>query len=159
MLVGLNLKSSAALYTELSHSAYFVDKTDILRQFIPYFSTDTKYICITRPRRFGKTSIAQMLLAYLCKSVSTDDLFKHLNIAGMPFYKEHLNQHNVVYMDLSKLPSTCTSYRMFEDILIKRLSSDLYKQFPAVFNDESTVLDEYSSIWDLFYTVYISAGE
>jgi len=159
MFVGVNLKSFAAFFTKLYNSTYFVDKTGILGELIPYFSTNTNYICITRPRRFGKTSIAQMMSAYLSKSVNTGDLFDHLAIAKEPFYREHLNRHNVVYMDLSRLPRGCESYDKFEDMLTDQLILDLRGEYPEVFQGENSRINENSSIWDIFLAIYLAADE
>ena len=131
LLAGVNLKNLSALYQDLSRSPYFVDKTGILDQLIPFFSTNMKYICITRPRRFGKSSITQMLAAYLSKCINTESIFNCLAVAHQPYYRENLNRHNVVYMDLSRLPRACVSYNAFEDMLSARLISDLKKQFPV----------------------------
>ena len=159
MIAGVNLSSFSALFKELCRSNYFVDKTGILAQLIPYFSTNMKYICITRPRRFGKSSITHMLAAYLCKCVDAGNLFDNLSVAKELFYRDHLNSHNVVYMDLSKLPRTCKSYNEFEDMLTARLMADLKKQYPDVFHGEGSIIDQYSSIWDMFYAVNLTAGE
>jgi len=159
MLVGVNLKSFAAVYAELCRSTYFVDKTGIIGQFIPFFSTSTKYICITRPRRFGKSSIAQMLSAYLCKKVDEENLFNGLAVARMPFYKDHINKHNVVYMDLSRIPRGCKSYAMFEDMLVGQLTRDLKEQYPDVFLGEYSRINQYSSIWDIFLAIYLAKDE
>lgn len=43
------------------NGVYFIDKSGILAEIIPLIRTSQKYICITRPRRFGKTTIANMI--------------------------------------------------------------------------------------------------
>ena len=159
MLAGVNLHNSAVMYKELSSSPYFVDKTDILKLLVPLFSTNMKYICITRPRRFGKTSITQMLSAYLCKTDETGDIFKNLVVAKQPFYRDHLNKHNVVYMDLSRLPDNCDSYKEFNDILVGQLENDLRKQYPNIFNEDYSRTNKCSSIWDMFFAVNLEENE
>ena len=64
----LNTSTSFILYKQLFNSEYFVDKSDIIRAINKRIRTNTKYICITKPRRFGKTSVLNMLGAYYCKA-------------------------------------------------------------------------------------------
>ena len=54
-------------YKKMSATSYFVDKTNILRDLFDCIEEETQYICITRPRRFGKTIMANMIGAFLGK--------------------------------------------------------------------------------------------
>ena len=48
---------------------------------------ETQYICITRPRRFGKTIMANMLGAFLGKRWNSSLIFDHLKIAESEKYQ------------------------------------------------------------------------
>ena len=61
MGVYLNSKKPWTLYQEEARVAYFVDKTDMLEELLDMVEQGNKYICITRPRRFGKTVMANMI--------------------------------------------------------------------------------------------------
>ena len=37
---------------------YYVDKSEIISDLIPYLNIEERFLCITRPRRFGKTIAA-----------------------------------------------------------------------------------------------------
>ena len=52
-------------------------------------------------RRFGKSFAAQMLCAYYDKTCDSDYLFKDLAIAASEQYAEHLNQYDVIYLDMT----------------------------------------------------------
>ena len=62
-----------------------------------------KYICITRPRRFGKTVMANMIGAFFGKGADSRDVFSGLRIAESKFFEKHLNQHDVIYIDCSRV--------------------------------------------------------
>lgn len=47
---------------------YFIDKTSMLEQLFPLVNEGNNYICITRPRRFGKTVTANMIAAFFSKA-------------------------------------------------------------------------------------------
>ena len=70
----------------------FVDKTDFIAKTNALLNTDGKFIAITRPRRFGKTVTADMLLAYYSKAYTGQNIFDKLEIANKPSYAEHLNK-------------------------------------------------------------------
>ena len=70
-----------------------------------------QHICITRPRRFGKTVMANMVAAYFGKGVDAGGLFDSLEIAGAEGYGENLNQFNVIAIDFSIKDDGCESYQ------------------------------------------------
>ena len=64
-------------------------------------STKEKCICVSRPRRFGKTSILEMLGAYYTKGTSSEDLFAGLAAENCKTFYKHLNAHNVISINFS----------------------------------------------------------
>ncbi|MDE5696741.1 MAG: hypothetical protein K2I96_04895 [Lachnospiraceae bacterium] len=56
--MGMFLNSSVPYegYKEVLRDTYFVDKTLLLKELIPYFGKRNRYCCITRPRVLGKQS-------------------------------------------------------------------------------------------------------
>lgn len=72
-------------YREVLRDPYFVDKTLILKELVPYFGKRNRYCCITRPRRFGKTVMANMVGAFFGKTDEGDRIFEDL-AAAYPDY-------------------------------------------------------------------------
>lgn len=95
---------------QLINSEYFVDKSDIIRTINKHIRTNTKYICVTKPRRFGKTSVLNMLGAYYCKADNAQSIFDNLNISKSDDYRTHLNNYNVINMSLNSLPENGNTY-------------------------------------------------
>ena len=60
----LNTKRPLENYKNLFNSKYFVDKSLILNDINELINTSEKFLCITRPRRFGKTLNMSMLKYY-----------------------------------------------------------------------------------------------
>ena len=52
------------------NGTYFVDKSEILEELIPALQQEQRFFGITRPRRFGKTVMANMIAAFLKIQVS-----------------------------------------------------------------------------------------
>ena len=75
----------------MANDKYFVDKTQMIEKSNELIGIKDRYICITRPRRFGKTLNAMMLASYYSKNADFKDLFDKLNISKSESYLEHLN--------------------------------------------------------------------
>ena len=58
------------------------------------------YICNSRPRRFGKSITANMLTAYFSKGCDSQELFAGLKISEATEIKKHLNQYDVIHLDI-----------------------------------------------------------
>ena len=93
MGVYLNSRKSGSVFRRTAQSRYFVDKTAILDELIPVVEQrmaedgdetaggrDIRYICITRPRRFGKTVMASMIASYFGKGEPSREAFQGLEI-------------------------------------------------------------------------------
>ncbi|MBQ9275318.1 MAG: AAA family ATPase, partial [Succinivibrio sp.] len=80
-------------------SGRLVDKSAILHELNNCVNDeDRKYVCISRPRRFGKSVTAEMLCAYYGQKDSAD-LFAPLQIAQDESYRKHLNQYHVIFIN------------------------------------------------------------
>ncbi|WP_417341479.1 AAA family ATPase [Gordonibacter urolithinfaciens] len=86
---------------------------------------DGGYICITRPRRLGKTVNAQMLASFLTRGLDAAPLFEGLEVSCDPAAMAHLGAHDVIYIDFSVLPDECESYRDYIDAIRAGIVDDL----------------------------------
>ena len=111
MGIYLNNMAPYENFGRISRDTYFVDKTSLLRELIQVLSGEQPYICITRPRRFGKTVMANMIAAFFGKAVDSSDIFNKLEIAQSDGYQRHLNRHDVIYIDFSDMPRENDSYK------------------------------------------------
>ena len=89
--VYLDSKTGYTLYKNELEKPYFVDKTRLLEELIPMICEGSNYICITRPRRFGKTVIANMIAAFFSRSCEAKDIFERLYISSVKNYKQYIN--------------------------------------------------------------------
>ena len=117
MGIYLNSISSYSLYKSEYTRPYFVDKSNLLKELIPLAEQGNTHICITRPRQFGKTVMANMIGAFFSKGVESSDVFDRLQISADKDYRKHLNQHNVIYIDFSKMPGNCKSYMEYLSLI------------------------------------------
>ncbi len=75
--MGIYVNPGNSGFEEIKNSRY-VDKTGMISLINRAIGTTEKLICISRPRRFGKSFAAQMLCAYYDKTCDSSDLFDDL---------------------------------------------------------------------------------
>ena len=143
MAMFLNNSYPYKRYKKISNTTYFIDKSCILDDILRCMEEETQYICITRPRRFGKTVMANMLGAFLGRSCNSSDIFDHLKISSSERYSRYRNQYDIIYIDFSRLPENCVSYQQYIDRIISGLKKDLLNAYPE------SALDSDLSVWDM----------
>lgn len=130
MGVYLNSKTAYTLYKGETEKPYFIDKTKLLEELFPLVQTGNNHICITRPRRFGKTVMANMIAAFFSKAKDAQDIFQPLQISQAMDYRKYRNQFSVIHIPLNELGGRCTSYAQYIDRIEKRLVRDLRREYP-----------------------------
>ncbi len=68
--VGRFLNKGNQKFAEFSRTKYFIDKTELLNVLLEK-DVDEKFICCSRPRRFGKSVTADMMTAYFSRGVDS----------------------------------------------------------------------------------------
>ncbi len=141
-------------YRGIAGTRFFVDKTLLLEDVLKAVETDgQKYLCITRPRRFGKSVMANMVAAFLGRAEDAGSVFERLEIARSEWYSAHLNQYPVIYIDFSEVPENCASYHEYISRVLDGLKRDLAEAFPEI------VIDTRASVWDLLTDIFQRTGK
>jgi hypothetical protein len=148
--VGIYLNSAApyAAYKKVFNSPYFVDKSLMLSEIIPRINTTEQYVCITRPRRFGKSVMANMLASFFTKDSDAGDIFQKLSIAQENDCMQHLNRYHVISISFNRLPRRCRSYDEYMERIETTLLTDLIKEYPLA------GITERDAAWDALMKVY-----
>lgn len=132
-------------YNAVKKSKIYVDKTELLRFTNSVLSGEHRNICVSRPRRFGKSMAANMLVAYYCKNCDSRGLFSGLKIAEDETFEKHLNKYNVIHINMIDFLSRADSMDDLIDYLQKRLLWDIRKEYSDVdcfdWNDLVDVLE------------------
>ena len=89
-------------FREAVRSKIYVDKTNLIAFTNELINTQEKYICVSRPRRFGKSMALKMLAAYYSCGCDSAELFQARKIEHNKTYQEHLNQYNVIYLNMQQ---------------------------------------------------------
>lgn len=78
--MGIYLNPDSSKFEEAVNSDIYVDKTGLLAYTNSVLHTMQKYICVSRPRRFGKSTAANMLTAYYSRGCAAGQLFHDLRL-------------------------------------------------------------------------------
>ena len=83
-------------------SEIYVDKTGLIAYTNKCINTEQQNICVSRPRRFGKSMALKMLAAYYSCGCDSADLFQGLAIEKDKSYQIHLNKYDVIYVSMQQ---------------------------------------------------------
>ncbi|MDD7641443.1 MAG: AAA family ATPase [bacterium] len=118
----------------------YVDKTELIAHTNHRIGKRNRYICISRPRRFGKTMAAEMLAAYYGKQCDSAELFAPYKLAKCDSYRKYLNQYNVIVLNIQNFLSVTNSVDEMLTFLQKRVISELRRQYPDTISDGESIL-------------------
>lgn len=130
--MALYLNQENYKFLEYKNSRIYVDKSLLIKECNILFGTSEKYMCVTRPRRFGKTLALSMLNAYYSKGCDSKEVFKDLKISNDPSFEAHLNKHNVIWIDMSDLYTGLNDKNIFVKKLKEFIYDDLKETYPSV---------------------------
>ena len=89
-------------FWESVRSKIYVDKTDLIACTNELINTEQKYICVSRPRRFGKSMALKMLAAYYSRGCDSADLFRGCRIKRKKTFQVHLNRYDVICLNMQQ---------------------------------------------------------
>ena len=98
--MGVYLNPGNDMFCETVRGEIYVDKTELIRETNRRLKTSQKFVCISRPRRFGKSMAAYMLAAYYGKDCDSSELFSSYKIATCDSYEKYLNKYNVIMLNI-----------------------------------------------------------
>ena len=151
--MGIYLNPGNENFREITRAEIYVDKTGMLAVTNRFIDRGNKYICISRPRRFGKTIAGNMLCAYYSKGCDSRDLFAPYKIAAVPAFSEKLNKYNVIKIDMnSEYQNTLDKNKV-----MSRLGREIIKEFKTAFPD--ILFEEDDSLAQCILRVYAARGE
>lgn len=112
--MGIYLNPDNEGFLQSIRSEIYVDKTGLIAYTNKYLNTEQKYICVSRPRRFGKSMALKMLAAYYSLGCSSAHLFKGLKIEKDKTFQEYLNQYDVIFLNMQQFLSEAAPGKVTE---------------------------------------------
>ena len=131
----------------------YVDKSGMISKLNEFINDNTrKFVCVSRPRRFGKSIAAAMIQAYYSNGVDARYLFEDLDIAKDPSFEEHLNKYNVIYLDMNDV-MTAKDKMSIAEFCRCYVISELKVVFPNV------AIYDYDSFANVIKKIYLETNE
>ena len=135
-------------FQESLNSKIYVDKTGLIEKTNAALNTRQKFMCVSRPRRFGKSMAADMLAAYYARGEDSAELFESLKISKAESYEKHRNQYDVIKVNMQEFLSMTHSMDEMLSMLQKYLIFDLMDHFETVrFRDEHNLIQVMKDIY------------
>ena len=139
-------------FRDIVNSEY-VDKTSLIPLINATLNTESRYSCVTRCRRFGKSMAAKMLCAYYDKSCDSRELFRGLVAEKADSFEKYLNKYYVISVDMTDFT---TKFRGERDI-VKRIQNRIIKDVLNAFPQINTEEDD--DLMDILYSISESTGD
>ena len=130
--MGIYLNPGNENFKETLSNPIYVDKTGMISIINHFIDIGNKYICISRPRRFGKTIAGNMLTAYYSKGCDSRELFKPYKISSDIGFKNYLNRFNVIKIDLNSEYQNINDKDKLLINLTQKIKEEFSKEFITV---------------------------
>ena len=142
--MGMFLNRGITEFEQVVHSPIYVDKTDMIDFLNKAVYTEQRYLCVSRPRRFGKSITANMIAAYYEKGKDSSFLFENRKLAkkNPTNWKKYKNQFDVIRIDVAGVRSRYESAEETMDVIERGLVKDLKSAYPMVPIDETDKVAE-----------------
>ena len=130
--MGIFLNPGNDRFRQALNSQIYVDKSGLISVANKRISSEQKYICVSRPRRFGKSVNLGMLAAYYSKGCDSRELFEGLAVSKDDNYLNHLNRYNVIYLNMQQFLSSKKDINDMLALLKKRVINELLKEYGVI---------------------------
>ncbi len=137
--MGIYLNPGNKSFWEAVRSRIYVDKTNLIACTNQMINTDEKYVCVSRPRRFGKSMTLAMLAAYYSAGCDSAELFHGRKIESHETFQEHLNQYDVIYLNMQRFLIRAKKTNV-TDYLENVVTAELYKVYGDLLPERETSL-------------------
>ena len=128
--MGVYLNPGAGMLQQGRRSQIYVDKSAMLAYLNAQVGTEQKYVCVSRPRRFGKSMAANMVCAYYDRTVDTAAEFAGLAIAGDPSFSEYAGRYDVIRVNMQEFLSATHEVERMLARLQRFVGMDIEDAYP-----------------------------
>ena len=131
--MGIYVNPDHASFKKAVESQIYIDKSGLIPILNGLLGTEQCYVCVSRARRFGKSVTAGMIKAYYSKGCDSRELFRGLEIEADKSYEKHLNQYDVIHIDMAEMWSNVgKKEELFISSLNQTILEELQKEYSMV---------------------------
>ena len=137
--MGSYLNPGGGMFKACLRSKIYVDKSGLIAKTNEVLGTEQRFVCVSRPRRFGKSMAANMLAAYYGRGEDSTELFSDLRIHTDKSFRENLNQYDVIRINMQEFLSAAPDMDEMLKLLQKRILRELKIQYPDYIDSDYLV--------------------
>lgn len=138
--MGVYLNPGNGRFKRACNSEIYVDKTGLIALTNKVIDTEQNCICISRPRRFGKSMAANMLAAYYGKNCNSTEIFDKYKIAESENYRTYLNQYNVIFLNVQNALSRVKTMEEMLQYIQREILVELREKYSDMFPADENIL-------------------
>ena len=140
--MGIFVNPTNSAFQVALNSEIYIDKSGLLEHTNKVMNTLQGYICNSRPRRFGKSITANMLTAYYSRGCDSEEMFAGLKISKHPDFKKHLNQYDVIHLDIQWCMEPAGGAERVVSYISEKTIEELREYYPEVLSEDIRSLPE-----------------
>lgn len=145
--MGIYLNPDNIEFYRATNSEIYVDKTELIRFTNRYLDTEHRNLCVSRPRRFGKSMAANMLVAYYSRGCDSKGLFQDYKIAQDKDFERYLNKYNVIHVNIQQFAGRTESIHDMLELISSKLIRELKREFSDVIYYEPDIVSVLEEIY------------
>ena len=131
------------------NSEIYVDKTGLIEYTNRVINTLQGYVCISRPRRFGKSMAANMLTAYYSRGCDSRELFNEFEISKSMDFEKYRNKYNTISLNMQEFLSRSNNIDEFINRVKKLVLRDIKKEYPEVdYFDDTDLIESIQDVYE-----------
>lgn len=144
--------SNKSLIADMNDEIY-IDKSLLLSELNKVYDGRQRFVCVSRPRRFGKTMAGNLISSFYSKGCDSRKIFEDLKISQTPNWDKHINKANVIKIDLGAELSLTDNKNEVVKGIERRTTAEMRNEFPSagIKDDDKLAI----AIWK----AYVDSGE
>ena len=128
--MGIYVNPSEELLKMAVNSRVYVDKSMILHELNHVLNSEDRFVCVARPRRFGKSMAGNMIAAYYSKAANSRSILEKLKIAQTPEFETYLNAFHVIQFDMNAFYSNSNKKKSIVPMFTSEIREEFMEEFP-----------------------------
>ena len=102
----------------------------ILHELNQMLNSEDRFVCVARPRRFGKSMAGHLIAAYYGKKANSRPILEKLKIAHAPDFETYLNAYNVIHIDMNAFFSNANRKKNIVPLFTAKVREEFMEEFP-----------------------------
>ena len=130
LFMGIYLNPDNIDFQKALNSEIYVDKTELIKYTNKVLNTEQQFICVSRPRRFGKSMAGDMLAAYYSRGCDSKEMFSKYKISADPCFEKHLNKYNVIHINMVNFLGESNNIDEMIQFISDDIIDEVIEQYP-----------------------------